>query len=126
MSPLVSVLLPARDAAATLAAALGSVQRQTFLDWECIVADDGSRDGTAALVKEVARQDLRVRRVPLARAGLVPALHAGRSECRGAFVARMDADDLMHRERIDAQVEALRAALGAMGFEELRDYVCAA
>lgn len=115
--PLVSVLLPARDAAATIGSALRSVQRQTLFDWECIVADDGSRDGTAAVVDEVARQDPRVRRVPLARAGLVPALNAGLSECRGAFVARMDADDLMHRERVETQVEALRrdATLDAVG-----------
>lgn len=105
--PLVSVLLPARDAAATIGSALRSVQRQTLTDWECCVADDGSRDATAAIVDAMAGRDGRIRRLALGRAGLVAALNAGLAACRGAFIARMDADDLMHRHRLRAQVEVL-------------------
>ncbi|MCC6766003.1 MAG: glycosyltransferase family 2 protein [Deltaproteobacteria bacterium] len=109
-APLVSVLLPARDAAATLAASLASVRRQRFADWECVVVDDGSLDETAAVAQRFAAADPRFVVVPAARAGLVAALNAGLARCRGAFVARMDADDLMHRDRLAAQVEALASS----------------
>ena len=115
--PLVSVLLPARDAAATLEACLRSVARQTLTDWECVVVDDGSRDATLACARRFAAHDPRFVVVAAPRRGLVPALNAGLACCRGALVARMDADDLMHRERLALQAGALAAApvLAAVG-----------
>jgi glycosyltransferase involved in cell wall biosynthesis len=61
VAPEVSVLVPAFDAAATVASALRSVQRQTLRNWECVLVDDGSRDDTRALAEGFARQDPRVR-----------------------------------------------------------------
>ena len=105
--PRVSILLPARDASATLDACLRSVLRQRFGDWECLVVDDGSQDRTAAIADDWAARDPRfviLRREPR---GLVATLNAGLARCRGEFVARMDADDLMHRERLAEQVRRL-------------------
>ena len=99
-APRVSVLLPARDAGPTLAASLRSVQRQTEARFECVVVDDGSNDGSADLVRAFAARDARFRLVSRPRAGLVAALEAGLAECRGAVVARMDADDVMARDRL--------------------------
>lgn len=113
--PLVSVLLPVRDGAATIAAALRSVQRQLLTDWECVVVDDGSVDETPGLVEQWTRRDPRFRRLSLPPRGLVAALNAGLLECRGDFVARMDADDLMHRDRLAAQVAALREDASLVG-----------
>jgi glycosyltransferase involved in cell wall biosynthesis len=115
--PRVSVLLPARDAAATLEAALRSVARQSEPRFECVVADDGSRDAGAGIACAFARRDPRFRVLRLARRGLVPALSDGLAACRAPFVARMDADDVMHRERLRLQLEALEArpALAAVG-----------
>src|SRR6185436_13046047 len=109
-APLVSVLLPARDAAATLVASLRSVQRQRFRDWECIVVDDGSRDDTLAEARAIAAADPRFTVVATPPGGVVAALNAGLPRCRGTFVARMDADDVMHRDRLGAQVQALADA----------------
>jgi len=115
--PRVSVLLPVRDAAATLPACLRSLARQTETRWECIAVDDGSHDASPALLAEAARRDprIRVRRVP--RGGLVAALGEGLRDCRAPFVARMDADDWMHRDRLVAQLAVLerRPALSAVG-----------
>ncbi|HEV7732825.1 MAG TPA: glycosyltransferase family 2 protein [Candidatus Binatia bacterium] len=112
--PRVSVLLPARDAAATLGACLRSLIRQTLRDWECVVVDDGSRDETAAIA---AAADPRIRVIRIPHAGVVAAAMTGLGECRAPLVARMDADDVMHRGRLALQVTALDAdpGLAAVG-----------
>lgn len=107
-APDVSVLLPARDAAATLREALASVLGQGGVDLECVVVDDGSTDRTAEILRRHAREDPRVRVLERPREGLVAALEAGRRACRGAFVARMDADDVMLPGRLAVQHDALR------------------
>jgi len=114
-TPRVSVLLPARDAGATLPAALASLRRQTLQDWECVVVDDGSHDDTGRIA--VATGDPRITLTRTPRAGLVAALTAGLGLCRGRYVARMDADDVMRRDRLALQVAALEAApeLSAVG-----------
>lgn len=109
--------MPAFDAAATLAAALRSIQRQSFTDWECIVVDDGSRDGTLELARQFERDDARVRVLPRPHAGIVESLRAGSEACRAPLVARFDADDLMVRERLARQWQAFQAerSLSALG-----------
>ncbi len=106
-APAISILLPFRDAEATLPECLESIRRQTCGDYELLAVDDGSRDGSAALVEAAARQDARVRLLRLGRVGLVAALNSGLAQARGALVARMDADDLMRPERLAAQRGAL-------------------
>jgi glycosyltransferase involved in cell wall biosynthesis len=107
--PLISVLLPAHDAAATLPACLRSIARQTESRWECVVADDGSRDDTLAIARAAAIRDPRVRVLSLPHRGLVATLNDALAHCRGRYVARMDADDLMHRDRLALQLAALAA-----------------
>ncbi len=108
-APALSVLLPVRDAAATLGAALRSVARQRDADLECVVVDDGSQDASPEVAEQMRRRDPRFHLLRRPRQGLVPALVAGLARCRGRFVARMDADDLMHRERLARQRAALEA-----------------
>jgi glycosyltransferase involved in cell wall biosynthesis len=108
-------LLPAFDAAATLPACLASIRRQTFTDWECVVVDDGSRDDTPDILAAAAAEDDRILPVRTPHRGLVAALTTGLARCRGAFVARMDADDIMHRRRLATQARALVAAPALAG-----------
>jgi glycosyltransferase involved in cell wall biosynthesis len=110
VTPRASILLPAFDAAATLPACLRSVQRQTEPGWECVLVDDGSTDDTAALVRDFAARDARFAVVSTPHQGLVAALRAGLEACRAPVVVRMDADDVMHRHRLAAQLAALAAA----------------
>jgi glycosyltransferase involved in cell wall biosynthesis len=107
MPPLVSVLLPAYNAAATLPAALDSLLGQTLADLEVVAVDDGSTDATAAVLADYARQDPRVRPLLLPHAGIAPALNAALAAARGRFLARMDTDDLAHPRRLARQAEAL-------------------
>jgi len=107
VSALISVLLPAHNAARTLRAALRSISRQRDVSWECIVIDDGSTDATADLAIDYARTEARVRVLTEPHRGIVGALNAGLAWCRGSITARMDADDCMHPDRLRAQRRAL-------------------
>jgi len=108
-APAVSVLMPAWNAAGTLGACLASLRRKTWRDWECLVVVDGSIDATPAIVMAAAREEDRFRLVSRPHAGLIPALNAGLAHGLGPLVARMDADDVMPRDRLEAQVRALEA-----------------
>jgi glycosyltransferase involved in cell wall biosynthesis len=107
--PCVSILLPFRDAADTLAACLASCRRQTLVVFELIAVDDGSEDDSAALVRRQAALDPRIRLLQPGRVGLVGALNLGLAAARGTFIARMDADDVMHPERLQRQARYLAA-----------------
>lgn len=107
--PEISVVMPFRDAAATLPAALASVARQRGADLELVAVDDGSADASAALVADAARRDGRVRLLAPGRVGLVAALNLGVAAARAPLLARMDADDLMHPDRLRLQRDFLAA-----------------
>ena len=106
-TPRISILLPAFDAEATLPSCLRSIGRQTEGNWECIVVDDGSSDGTLACARSFARADDRFVVVAREHEGLVATLNGGLGRCRGRHVARMDADDLMHSRRLAEQADLL-------------------
>lgn len=105
--PAVSVLLPAYNAQATLAATLDSLLSQSFRDFEIVAVDDGSTDGTGEILRTFALTDERVRPFPIAHGGIVAALNEGLAQVRGRYVARMDADDLCHPDRLASQAAAL-------------------
>ena len=115
---MISVLLPARNAEATISLAIeGLLAQRGAPPFEVVCVDDASIDRTAALLHRFARGDSRVRLVPGEGRGLVPALQLGLSHCRGELIARMDADDVVHPDRLRLQVDLLSsdAALGAVG-----------
>lgn len=101
--PLISIILPFRDAAATIEQSLESILNQTERDWELVAIDDGSRDGSSEIVGELAGRDDRIRHLRPGRIGLVAALGLGLTEARADLVARMDADDVMRPDRLRAQ-----------------------
>lgn len=102
-----SVLLPCRDAAATLPEAARSLERQTLDDFEVVAVDDGSRDGTGTLLREWAKRDARVRVLETGGEGLVAALRLAASGARAPLLARMDADDVAHPRRLERQADYL-------------------
>ncbi len=116
-TPRVSVLLPARNAEKTLGTCLASLARQTEPGWECIAVDDASSDATPAMLARAAERDGRIRVIRGEGRGLVAALERGRAACRAPVVARMDADDWMHRRRLARQLEVLASdpGLAAVG-----------
>ncbi len=112
--PLVSVLLPVRDGGDRLLAAVESLCRQEYRELDILVVDDHSTDGAP---QRAAALDPRVRVLPNPGRGIVAALNAGAAAARGALLARMDADDIAHPQRIGTQVALLAARpdLGIVG-----------
>ncbi len=105
--PALSIVMPVRNEARHLPAALASLERQSFRDWELIAVDDGSTDATGDILTEAARRDPRVRIISMGALGLVAALNAGLDACRAPLTARMDADDISHPRRLERQVAFL-------------------
>jgi glycosyltransferase involved in cell wall biosynthesis len=104
--PLVTVAIPAYNAASTLEETLGSVFGQTYPCIEIIVVDDGSTDSTPALLKRHAGKVLAIR---TANRGLASARNTGLASARGQYVALLDADDVCQAERIRMQVDYMEA-----------------
>jgi len=107
--PRVSVLMPVFNAQSYLEAALDSIRDQTFDDFEVIAVDDGSADGSAAILDEARRRDSRFVVVSQRQSGIVDALNRAIGEARGEYFARMDADDIAHGDRLLRQVAFLDA-----------------
>jgi glycosyltransferase involved in cell wall biosynthesis len=105
--PLVSVVLPVHDAGRFLEPALESVLAQTFGDLECVVVNDGSKDGSRDVLERFAKADPRVHVHDQQSRGVVAALNHGASLARGRYIARMDADDVAFPDRLARQVALL-------------------
>ena len=124
---LVTVLLPVYNGGPFLPRVLASLLAQTWRDFEVLVIDDGSSDGSAEIAAAHARSDPRVRVLRNERnLGLARTLNRGLDEARSPLVARQDVDDLSHPERLARQVAFLEAhaevaLVGAQGWEIDRD-----
>jgi glycosyltransferase involved in cell wall biosynthesis len=107
--PLISVVMPVRNAGQVLRG-IDSVLLQTLEDYEFVIVDDGSTDGTAAKLAWYAARDERVRILTLPKpVGIPSALNAGIRRSNASYVARMDVDDVAHPERLQRQYEFLEA-----------------
>ena len=105
-TPHVSFLLAVHNDARFIGATLRSILDQTFDDFELVVVDDASTDGTADLLRSSG--DRRIRYVRNEdNLGQVPSLNVGLKLCRGELVARIDGDDLCEPTRLAAQVKYL-------------------
>ncbi len=111
MKPRVSILIAARNAAEHLAATIKSVQRQSLREWQCLIVDDHSTDATAELAQAFAAQDSRIQllRNDVAQnaetlASLVAARNLALEHAEADWIAIHDADDLMHRRRLERQL----------------------
>jgi glycosyltransferase involved in cell wall biosynthesis len=105
--PRVSVVLPVFNGAATIGQTLSSLSDQTFGDFEIVVVDDGSNDDTPQFLQRHVESDARIVVIRTPNRGLVEALNTGLDAAQGEFVARMDADDICHPERLAKQVAYL-------------------
>jgi len=104
-APLVSVVLPVRDAAATVERAARSILDSTLRELELIVIDDGSADDSAEVVRQIS--DPRLRLIRHDALGVCAAANRGAAEAAAPVIARMDADDDSHPARLERQLSLL-------------------
>ena len=107
--PLISVLLPVRNAAEYLPEAIASIEAQTYSKYEVVAVDDGSSDDSWFVLQEWAGRDERVKVFRRAPAGIVPALEFARSKATGSYLARMDADDIAGPTRFELQIQLMES-----------------
>jgi glycosyltransferase involved in cell wall biosynthesis len=91
--PEISVIVPCYNYEKYIGTALDSVLHQTFLDWECIIIDDGSMDNSANIAAKYAKRDKRFRLIRQKNSGISAARNAGIDAARGNYIAFLDADD---------------------------------
>lgn len=116
--PLITVVMPAYQAAGTIGEAIASVKAQTFADWGLVVVDDGSEDETAEVAHRCAEADDRIKVVKLAQnVGAAAAMNHAWKASASPFVAILDADDLALPHRLAVQVDHLqrRPELSVLG-----------
>lgn len=107
--PAISVVMSVHNGLSFLGAAIDSVLRQSFADFEFVIVDDGSTDGSADALDRHAASDPRIRLLHRNRGGLTSALNAGIAMAQGKFVARIDSDDVAEPDRLARQFEFLRS-----------------
>ena len=107
--PSISVLMPVYNADRYVEAAIQSILQQSCQDFEFIIIDDGSGDGTSLILRKYEAQDRRIRLRTRPNTGIVRALNEGLSLAVGEFVARMDADDIATPERFECQLSFMHS-----------------
>lgn len=104
----ISVIIPVYNAEKWLRDALASLQRQTHADFEAILVDDGSTDGSADICRRLCGQDARFRLITQKNSGVSAARNRGIDEARGEWIAFMDADDMMPPDSFAVMAEHAR------------------
>ena len=120
-APLVSIITPCRNAEAFVGAAIDSVRAQTLTDWEMLIVDDASTDASAAVIKDYAARDNRIRLLPrhgvaspgshpstaaptnLQPTGAAAARNHAIAQARGRYIAFLDADDVWFADKLAKQ-----------------------
>jgi glycosyltransferase involved in cell wall biosynthesis len=124
MKTMVSIITPCYNARPYLPATWRSIKRQTFTDWEWVIWEDGSTDGSAEWLAELAKRDTRVRVFGGERTGRAG---AGRNRCilhsGGEFIAFLDADDLWHPLFLEKQLGTLKShSSHAIAYCNMREF----
>lgn len=113
----VSVLLPYHSAAATIDGAVASIVAQTFSEWELLLIDNACTDESTSIALRWADRDPRIQLLREPRIGIAHALNNGLAQAKSHYIARMDADDVSHPERLAKQLAYLEAHpdIGVLG-----------
>lgn len=106
-SPLVSIIVPCYKQAHFLKESLLSVLNQTYVNWECIIVNDGSPDNTEAVAQKWCKKEDRFRYVKKENGGLSSARNAGIKNSHGTLILPLDADDILHEKYLERLVPEL-------------------
>jgi len=116
-TPQVSVITPCHNAEKWIEAAIQSVLKQSFQDFEIIVVDDCSTDNSRNLVKSLINKDDRIKLIPLQKSsGASAARNTALNTAKGRYIAFLDADDIWFRNKLEAQITFMRQGKHALSF----------
>lgn len=105
--PLISVIVPAYNAARWLEECVASVEAQTYPTWELVLVDDGSTDATWQIAMRLAEKNARVKPIHTENGGVCRARNKGIDNANGEFIAFLDADDALMPQALDVLYSAL-------------------
>ena len=105
---MISIIIPAYNAEKYLESTIQSVINQTYTDWELIIINDGSNDGTLELISNFKDRDSRIKVFSYENAGVAHSRNRGIAKARGEYIAFLDADDLWTPNKLEMQLEALQ------------------
>ena len=107
MKPKVSIIIPCYNQACFLPDAINSVMKQTLVDWECIIINDGSIDNSREVAMALVTKENRIRYIEQENRGLSGARNRGLNEARGIWIQFLDADDILLPEKLEKQLDVL-------------------
>lgn len=125
MAPLISIVIAAYNAEKYLAQTLQSVLDQSFKSWECLVMDDGSKDGTLAIARSFAERDSRIRALQQPNGGVSDARNnaLAQSDASAPYIVFLDSDDVWLPEALQTLFDALETDPDAVGAHALADLI---
>ncbi|TGV04662.1 glycosyltransferase [Flavivirga rizhaonensis] len=106
-TPLVSILIPFKNTEAYIEACLVSILNQTYTNWEVLIIDDSSSDSSFSIVEKFAKNEDRIILLKNKGTGIIDALRLAFKHSKGAFITRMDSDDIMHACKLNVLVTNL-------------------
>ena len=109
-SPLVSILIPCKDAALYIDECISSILKQTYTHWELIIVDDHSTDQTPSTLQHWTQNQPNIKVIPNVGSGIINALRLAYSDSKGVFITRMDADDIMTPTKLSTMIRQLESA----------------
>jgi len=108
--PLISIIMPLKNAEKWILDTVKSIQNQSFILWELIIINDQSKDQSVEIINELSLLDQRIHLITNKASGIIPALQLGLKSAKGEYLTRMDADDIMPKNRLLLMVEALKSS----------------
>ena len=115
---MVSIIMPAYNAEKYIEEAIESILTQSYTDWELIIVDDGSADGTSDICDHFAQKDPRIRVIHQDNKGVSAARNAGLMRAKGEYIAFADADDILPPNSLKVRVDLIGGAdLVIAGYE---------
>ena len=118
MEDKISIIIPVYNVEKYIAQTVESVRKQTYPEWELLLVDDGSTDGSRRVMEEMLREypDERIRILEKENSGAAKTRNAGLTESRGRYIAYLDADDLWEEEKLEKQLAFMREKEAAFSF----------
>ena len=109
MNELVSIIMPSYNTAKFISKTIESVLEQTYKNWELLIVDDCSTDGTYTFIKKeyAGNYKVKIEKLPI-NSGACVARNRGIELSKGEYIAFLDSDDAFYEDKLEAQIEALK------------------